>query len=103
FTAKIKCPLPGRPSSLIIPEEAVKASERGFIAYRPRAVTNKDSGVDYFAEAVPLELGQRGKGYVEVLQGLREGDWVVSKGAEALGNGPALEIPEGQVKQLGGR
>lgn len=102
FTAKIRCPLPGRSTSLVIPEEAVRASERGFVAFRPRAVTGKEGQVEYVAEAVPLELGQRGKGYVEVLGGLRDGDWVVSKGAEALENDTPLAVPPGQVKQMAG-
>src|SRR5262249_57758160 len=50
YTAKIRCPLPGNASSLVIPEEAVRASERGWIAFRPKPVTRKDGQVDWVAE-----------------------------------------------------
>jgi multidrug efflux system membrane fusion protein len=100
FTAKIRCPLPGRASTIIVPEEAVRASERGFIAFRPKAVTSKEGQVEYFAEAVSLELGQREPGWVEVLKGLRPGDVVVRKGAEALEENTPLAIPEEQLGLL---
>ncbi len=102
FTAKIRCPLPGRPSSIVIAEEAVRASERGFVAFRPRAVRGKDGQTEYVAEAVPLELGQRRPGLVEVLKGLDPGDWVVRKGAEALEENTPLDIPEEQLAQMKG-
>jgi RND family efflux transporter MFP subunit len=94
FSAKIRCPLPGRPTSLIVPEVAVRASERDFIAFRPKAMTNKAGEVEYVAEAVPLVLGQRVPGWVEVLKGLEPGDVVVSKGAEALEDGTPLTFPK---------
>ncbi len=100
FTAKIRCPLPGRPNTIIVPEEAVRASERGFIAFRPRAVTSKEGEAEHFAEAVTLELGQREPGWVEVLKGLRPGDIVVRKGAEALEENTPLAIPKEQLPLL---
>jgi RND family efflux transporter MFP subunit len=100
FTAKIRCPLPGRPTSVVIREESVRASERGFVTFRPKAVRNKDGGTDYVAEAVPLELGQRKPGWVEVLKGLKAGDWVVRRGAEALEDNTPLAIPERQLPLL---
>jgi multidrug efflux system membrane fusion protein len=100
FTAKITCPLPGRDSSVIIPEEAVRASERGFVAYRPKLVSAKGDEPDYVAEAVPLELGQRKPGWVEVLNGLKAGDWVVKRGAEALEEGTPMAIPKEQLTTL---
>jgi RND family efflux transporter MFP subunit len=100
FSAKIRCPLPGRPTSLVIPEECVRASERGFIAFRPRRVPSKDGEADYIAEAVPLELGQRRPGLVEVLKGLQPGDWVVQKGAEALEDNTPLNIPQDKLPLL---
>jgi multidrug efflux system membrane fusion protein len=100
FTAKIRCPLPGRASSIIVPEEAVRASERGFIAFRPKAVTNKEGQIEYFAEAVPLELGQREPGWVEVLKGLNPNDVIVRKGAEALEDNTPLAISPEQMPLL---
>jgi multidrug efflux system membrane fusion protein len=100
FTAKITCPLPGRPNSVVIPEEAVRASERGFVAFRPKAVPTKDDEPQYVAEAVPLELGQRKPGWVEVLSGLHPGDWIVKRGAEALEEGTPMSVPREQIKQM---
>jgi len=100
FTAKITCPLPGRSGSVIIPEEAVRASERGFVAFRPKAVPTKTDEPEYVAEAVPLELGQRKPGWVEVLSGLQPGDWIVKRGAEALEEGTPMAVPAEQIKQL---
>jgi len=100
FTAKINCPLPGRDSSVIIPEESVRASERGFVAFRPKAVPTKGDEPEYVAEAVPLELGQRKPGWVEVLKGLEPGDWVVKRGAEALEDGTPMAVPKEQLKEL---
>jgi multidrug efflux system membrane fusion protein len=100
FTAKIRCPLPGRPTSVVIREESVRASERGFVAFRPRAVKNREGGTDWVAEAVPLELGQRKPGWVEVLKGLSPGEWVVRRGAEALEENTPLAIPEKQLPLL---
>src|SRR5262249_46234364 len=76
FTAKIRCPLPGRPTSLVIPEEAMRASERGFVVYRPKAMKNGKNEPEYVAEAVPVEPGQRTPGWVEIMKGLRPGDWI---------------------------
>ena len=70
------------------------------MVFRPRAVTNKDGKTDYVAEAVPVEPGQRGRGFVEVIGGLRADDWVVSKGAEALENDTPLAIPPHQANKL---
>jgi multidrug efflux system membrane fusion protein len=100
YTAKIRCPLPGRSSSIVIPEEAVRASERGFIAFRPRPIRGPDGETEYIAEAVTLELGARRPGSVEVLKGLRPGDWVVQKGAESLEEGTPLNISRQQSALL---
>jgi multidrug efflux system membrane fusion protein len=100
YTAKIRCPLPGNAESYVIPEEAVRASERGFIAFRPRPVVRKDGSVEWVAQAVTLELGVRVPGSVEVLKGLRPGDWIVRKGAEALEENTPLAIPAEQLAQL---
>jgi multidrug efflux system membrane fusion protein len=97
YTAKIRVPLPGTPSSVVIPEEAVRASERGFIAFRPRPVKDKDGQTEYVAQAVTLDLGVRRPGWVEVLKGLHAGDWIVRKGAESLEDGTPLAVPDGQL------
>jgi multidrug efflux pump subunit AcrA (membrane-fusion protein) len=133
YTARIRCPLPGRGDSLVIPEEAVRATEQGDIVFRPRPVYTPDGKVEYVAEAVPLQLGIRRPGSVEVLRvmekneaargsrmmqalakadqegvteilkGLKVGDWIVRKGAESLENGTPIAIPEAQLKELASR
>jgi RND family efflux transporter MFP subunit len=94
YTAKIRCPLPGRPTSYVIPEESVKASERGFIVFRPTPLYNKDGTVEWVAEQLTVQLGVRKPGFVEVLEGLAPGDWIVRKGAEALENNTPIQFPE---------
>lgn len=100
FSAKIKVPLPGRSTSLILPEEAVRASERGFIAFRPKAIKSPEGETEYVAEAVTLELGVRQPGRVEVLKGLNAGDWIIRRGAESLEDGTPLAIPPKQLKLM---
>lgn len=97
YTAKIRCPLPGDALSYVVPEEAVRASERGFVAFRPKRASNKEGGADWVAEAVVLELGVRKPGFVEVLKGLAPGDWIVRKGAESLENNTPISFPEEQT------
>jgi multidrug efflux pump subunit AcrA (membrane-fusion protein) len=63
-------------------------------------VPSKTDEPEYVAEPVPLELGQRKPGWVEVLSGLRPGDWIVKRGAEALEDGTPMAIPAEQLKQL---
>ena len=84
FTARIRCPLRGNPSACVIPEESVRASERGFIAFVPVQRKGRDGQPQWFAEERSLDLGYRSPGWVEVLQGLAPGEWIVRKGAEAL-------------------
>jgi multidrug efflux system membrane fusion protein len=100
YTAKIKCPLPGNPFSHVIPEEAVRASERGFIIFRPKPLYRKNGEIEWVAEALTVQLGVRKPGFVEVLEGLKPGDWVVRKGAEALEDNTPIAIPEDQLQQM---
>jgi RND family efflux transporter MFP subunit len=100
FTAKIRCPLPGNPVSVVIPEEAMRASERGFIVFRPKAVVTDEGKTEYAAEAITVEQGTRRPGTVEIIKGLRPGDWIVQKGAESLEENTPLAISEKQMQQL---
>jgi RND family efflux transporter MFP subunit len=94
FTARIRLPVRGNPSACVIREESVRASERGFIAFVPVERTGKDGQPQWFAEERKVELGYRSPGWVEVLQGLRPGELVVRRGAEALENGTPIQFPE---------
>jgi membrane fusion protein, multidrug efflux system len=100
FTARIKCPLHGNANACVIPEEAVRASERGFIAFVPAPRVGKDGQEEWVARARELKLGFRGQGTVEVLEGISPGEWLVRKGAESLEDGTPINLPENQIQQL---
>jgi RND family efflux transporter MFP subunit len=68
----------------VIPQTAIRPSERGFVAYVI---------ADSTAQERILTLGlQSPDGYVEVKNGLKSGEAVVTRGAEALNNGAAVRI-----------
>lgn len=92
FTAKIRFPLRTNPRACVIPEEAVRASERGFIAFVPYQQTREDGQVEWIAKARILDLGFRAEGWVEVRQGLSQGEWIVRRGAEALEDGTPIRF-----------
>ncbi len=92
FTAKIRFPLRTNPRACVIPEEAVRASERGFIAFVPYQQTREDGKEEWIAKARILELGFRAEGWVEVRQGLSKGEWIVRRGAEALEDGTPIQF-----------
>jgi hypothetical protein len=95
FTAKIRYPLRSNPEACIVPEEAVRASERGFIAFVPVQQTREDGKAEWIARARTLELGFRAAGWVEVRQGLTPGEWLVRRGAEALEDGTPIRFKTG--------
>jgi multidrug efflux system membrane fusion protein len=112
FSAKIRCPLPSNSASLVLPEEAVRATERGNIAFRPKPIRKPDGTIEgWVAEAITLEIGLRQPGFVEVLgigrpglvevlKGFGHGDWIIRKGAEALEDNTPIQIPEEQEWEL---
>lgn len=102
YTTRISCPLRTTPDAIVVPEESVRASERGFIAFVPELHTGRDGQPEWVARARNLELGYRapGKGTVEVLKGVKAGEWIVRRGAEALEDGTPIAPPEEQIKKL---
>jgi multidrug efflux system membrane fusion protein len=77
--AEITIPVSTARSSPVIPQIAIRPSERGFIAY----VVENDAAVERV-----LTLGMRtADGQAEVLSGLKAGEILVVRGAEALRNG----------------
>jgi multidrug efflux system membrane fusion protein len=82
--AEISVPVASASESPVIPVSAVRPSERGFLAY----VVEGDQAVERI-----LTLGMRSAdGRVEVLSGLKGGESLVVRGAEALSNGAAVRI-----------
>ena len=76
--AQVSVPV-GKVAAPVIPQTAIRPSERGFLAY----VVNGDT-----AEERVVELGLRtADGQVEVRKGLRIGEELVVRGAEALRTG----------------
>jgi multidrug efflux system membrane fusion protein len=95
FTAKIRFPLRSNPNACVVPEEAVRASERGFIAFVPMQQSREDGQQEWVARARTLELGFRADGWVEVRHGLTSGSWLVRRGAEALEDGTPIRFKDG--------
>src|SRR5262245_34040138 len=92
MTAKIYFNLRSNPNALVIPEEAVRASERGFIAFAPVKQIRDDGKEEWIARARTLDLGFRAEGWVEVRQGLQAGQLIVRRGAEALEDGTPIRF-----------
>ncbi len=103
FSARIRVPLHGNPSACVVPEESVRASERGFIAFVPEQRAGRDGKEEWVARAREVKLGFRAPGSVEVLQGVAPGEWLVRRGAESLEDGTPISIPDAQLQQLQAR
>jgi multidrug efflux system membrane fusion protein len=82
--AEITVPVASTSASPVIPVSAVRPSERGFLAY----AVEGDKAVERI-----LTLGMRSPdGRVEVLSGLKAGESLVVRGAEALSNGVTVRV-----------
>jgi RND family efflux transporter MFP subunit len=100
YSATIDLPLASSPDACVVPEEAVRSTERGYVAYEPVERPGPDGKPEYVARLVPVEIGYRAPGWVEVRTGLRGGQWIVRRGADALEDGSPLRIPEDQVRAM---
>jgi multidrug efflux system membrane fusion protein len=82
--AEITVPVSSEKTSPVIPQTAIRASDKGFIAY----VVENDAAIERI-----LALGMRtADGQVEVLSGLKPGEVLVIRGAEALRNGAPVRV-----------
>ncbi len=82
--AEIHIPVGGAKESPVIPQTAVRPSERGFLSY----IVENGKAVERV-----LTLGLRtSDGFVEVREGLTAGETLVIRGSEALENGVAVKI-----------
>jgi multidrug efflux system membrane fusion protein len=95
---EVTVPVAGGGAAPVIPQTAVRPSEKGFLAY---VVEGQGEGA--VARERVLQLGMRTEdGLVEVREGLKAGEQLVVRGAEALREGakvrvaaPARPGPEG--------
>jgi multidrug efflux system membrane fusion protein len=82
--ARVTIPIGSTRAAPVIPQTAIRPSERGFLAY------TINNGV---AQQRVLTLGMRtADGQVEVKQGLRAGEMLVTRGAEALRDGAKVKV-----------
>ncbi|RKH10834.1 efflux RND transporter periplasmic adaptor subunit [Corallococcus praedator] len=92
--ATVSVPVETRGGSPVIPQTAIRPSERGFLAFV--VADNK-------ARERILELGLRtSDGRVEVKEGLRPGETLVVRGAEALRDGVAVRVSESPKPKVTG-
>lgn len=85
--AEIAADIGGGGRAPVVPETAVRPSERGFIAYVVEGPVVHER---------VLTLGMHtADGHVEVRSGLREGESLVVRGAEALKDGAKVKVSEG--------
>ena len=85
--ATVSVPVETRGGSPVIPQTAVRASERGFLAF----VVEGDK-----ARERVLDLGMRtADGRVEVRDGVKPGETLVVRGGEALRDGVSVRVAEG--------
>lgn len=82
--ARVTVPVGNRVEAPVIPQTAIRPSERGFLAY---VVENNT------AKQRVLILGMRtADGQVEVRDGIRQGEMLVIRGAEALRDGAKVRL-----------
>lgn len=82
--ARVTIPIGATREAPVIPQTAIRPTERGFLAY------TVENGV---AKARLLTLGMRtADGQVEVKEGLRAGETLVIRGAEALRDGAKVKV-----------
>jgi len=82
--AQVRVPVGSSEHAVVVPESATRPSERGFLVFVVE---------DGVAHERVAELGLRTKeGAVEVLSGIRAGEVVVVRGAEALREGARVRV-----------
>ena len=91
--AQVTVPVDEVTNAPVIPQIAVRASERGFLAFVI---------VDSLAQERVVDLGMRTQdGLVEVRKGLVPGEVLVVRGGEALRNGSQVRIMNGREENGG--
>jgi multidrug efflux system membrane fusion protein len=76
-----------RKGALVVPEGAIQASDKGFVAYVVAAQK---------AQLRPVAIGLRtGSGVVEILSGVKAGEVVVTEGSDRLADGVPVQVTQG--------
>ena len=96
--ARVQIPTDQHRDACVIPEESVRASERGFVAFVPERRPDSQGKPQWVASARRLEVGFRSPGFVEILAGVAQGERVVTRGSEALEDGSLIEFPQEESK-----
>jgi membrane fusion protein, multidrug efflux system len=92
--AQVSVPIGGKKDAPVVPESAVRPSEKGFLAY----VVDGDT-----ARERVVELGLRtADGLVEIKSGIQIGERIVVHGAEALRDGAPVRVVEPGAPGSGG-
>jgi multidrug efflux system membrane fusion protein len=92
FFAEVTLPSGSRKDATVVPETAIQASDRGFVAY---------AIVDGKAQVRQVEIGLRtGGGDVEILSGLKPGETIVYEGSDRIANGVSVTT-EGAIPGAG--
>jgi len=92
--AEITVPVSGAREAPVVPQTAVRPSERGFLAF----IIENEAALERV-----VTLGMRtAEGLVEVTSGLKTGDLLVVRGGEALRNGVPVRMIKPGEKQVEG-
>ena len=95
FFAEVTLPRESKKDAIVVPETAIQASDRGFVAF---------AIVDGKAVVRQVEIGPRtGGGDVEILTGLNAGDTIVFEGSDRIANGVAVNPTTGALPGSRGR
>lgn len=84
FTARVRVPLESRRDAVLVHEECLRSTERGWLVFVPEVRTGSDGKREWLARSVKVEPGYRAKGMVEIRNGLTGGEMVIRRGADAL-------------------
>lgn len=97
--AEVSIALGGRSGAPIVPEMAVRPSERGFLAY---VIDQGEKGAVARERIVTLGM-HTDDGHVEVRSGLSPGEKLVIRGGEALKDGAKVNVSESPGKTVEAR
>ena len=98
--ARVRLSLGERPQAIVVPEEALVP--QGGKQYLIKLVPGPD-GKGQVAQRLEANLGLRVPGLVEITEGLKPGDWVVTAGQAKLMRGDGQPVKRVDVDQQGAK